>query len=338
MASNGAVRSPEQTVSASSSERSDELERKRARDRKSQQAMRDRTKWQLQNLTEQVTYLSRLVEEKNEHNARMQVQVQSLQSELEQLKDENGALRLRLIGQPIDSLESRSDTLPLWQIPTANTTPTCMSDQIIQSFVASSRAGEEIAPSTPGLHTAVATYADRPNLCFLLDRNHRPADALSNMVGDIVLSYKEIETLPKQASVFYIIATLLKWQLLLDEPSWKQVPTFLRPTQQQLTVPHAAWIDRIPWPRVRKYLIEHPAITLDDFAVVYSTNFDISWPYDPQHVVLQAGSSEYDSNLVVINPVFQEHIQEIRTWVVTEAFRVRFPEMAELIDEDTRPA
>ena len=337
MAANGGVQSLEQATSASPSGNNEaiphnEVQRKRARDRKSQQAMRDRTKYQLQNLNEQVKYLTQVIEERDASNTKLHGQVESLESELEHVKLENGALRLRLIGQPNDR---SSDVLPRWQIPPSNTVATCMSDQIIQDFVAAGRSGEDFRPSSPGAETAV--YVDKPNLCFLLDRNQRPADAVSRIIGDIVLSYKEIETLPKQVSVFYIMTSLLRWQLLLDEASWDQVPVFLRPTQQQLTTPHSAWIDRIPWPSVRRYLIEHPAISLDDFAIVYSTNFDISWAYEPRHVVLSAGKTAGGLQNIMVNPVFQEHIQDIRNWIVTPAFRTKFPEMGELIDADTRP-
>ena len=152
-----------------------------------------------------------------------------------------------------------------------------------------------------------------------------------------MLAYKEIDTLPKQVSVFYTMTSLLKWQFLLDEASWKAVPAFMRPSVQQLTTPHAAWVDRIPWPRVRKYLIEHPSITLDDFAIVYSTNFNIKWPYDPQHCAVPAGVGDDGGQIIAINPVFEEHVKDIKNWIVTNAFRVKFPAMAELIDLDTKP-
>lgn len=338
MAAPGTAQAPQQAVSVSPPKSSDgapynELERKRARDRKSQQAMRDRTKYQLQNLTEQVKYLTQVVEEKDANNKRLQVQMESLESELESIKLENGALRLRLIGQPNDR---STDLLPRWQIPPSNTVPTCMSDQIIQDFLASGRSGAGFTPASPG-GAERAVYVDKPNFCLLLDRTQRPADAVSRIIGDIVLSYKEIETLPKQVSVFYLMTTLLKWQLLLDEASWDQVPTFLRPTQQQLTIPHPAWIDRIPWPRVRKYLIDHPSITLDAFAMVYSTNFDVSWAYDPKHVVFPAGQSADGLQNIIVNPVFEQHIRDIRNWIVTDAFLTTFPEIGGLIDADTRP-
>ena len=120
-----------------------------------------------------------------------------------------------------------------------------------------------------------------------------------------MLTRDQINTLPKQVAVFHGVTTLLKWEMLLAEESWKQIPIYFRPIVEQVNTPHPAWIDRVAWPRVRKYLIEHPHITLDDFAAIYSTNFDIKWPYEPSHVVITLGSLEGGNRRVVINPVFE---------------------------------
>ncbi len=295
--------------------------------------MRDRTKLSLQSLQEQVQYLSGVAAERDEQNITLQKRLHSLELEVDELKAENGALRLKLMGHHIAKDSTAPANLETWQMPPLNTPPACMADQIIQDFVTSRRSSESSSPDVSQLHATSGRF----NLCYLLDQQQRPDDALSNIVGDLVLSYHEIDTLPKQVSVFWNIATLLKWQLRLDESSWAEMPAFLRPTEQQLKTPHAAWIDRIPWPRVRDYLIEHSDITLDDWALAYSTNFEVQWPYLAQHVVLSAGLTERGKPSIVINPVFQEHVQDVRTWIVMDGFRTKFPEMATLIDEDTKP-
>lgn len=90
----------------------------------------------------------------------------------------------------------------------------------------------------------------------------------------------------------------------------------------------------MPWPQVRRYFISNPRLSLDDFASVYSTNFNIHWPYESSHVVIAIGSAE-GGNRCIINPVFEEQLQNIQNWFVTDAFRVRFPEVATLIDEES---
>lgn len=121
--------------------------------------------------------------------------------------------------------------------------------------------------------------------------------------------------------------------ILLDKDSWDSLPIWLRPTQLQVTTPHAAWIDRIPWPSARDYLIAHPDITLDHFAAVYSTSFSIRWEYDPSHVLLKAVTPGEET---MINPVYEEHIRQLSNWDVGLPFRDRYPEIAALIDDDLK--
>ncbi|KAF2422865.1 hypothetical protein EJ08DRAFT_701479 [Tothia fuscella] len=323
---------PSPTTSACSPTSNDvEHQRKRARDRKSQQAMRDRKTWTIQNLTENVAFLNRIAEENAGHMATLNARLQAVVGENERLRIENAALQLRLMGdRPLQesSVFPLGAIRPLWETPPSNTAPTCLADQILQTFAESKRR-ENIIPAE-----RAAAYPSTPNLCSLLDKNQRTEDATSNVVSDIIRSYTEIATLPKQVAVHYVMSTLLKWTVLLDEHSYNLMPRWLKPIPQQLTTPHAMWIDRIPWPKVRGYLVAHPNITLDDFAGTYSTSFSIAWPYDPSLVVYTTSINEKGVKQVVMNPIYSAHIRQLTNWTVGGPFRNRFPEVAKLIDED----
>ena len=39
----------------------------------------------------------------------------------------------------------------------------------------------------------------------------------------------------------------IQWQVSPNMDSYSRLPVWLRPTVMQITVPHAAWIDNIPW-------------------------------------------------------------------------------------------
>lgn len=177
------------------------------------------------------------------------------------------------------------------------------------------------------------TFPKRLNLSPLLEKSIQCEDKTSNLVARVVHSYHEIETLPKQVAVHFTMSTLLHWQVLQDEQSYAQMPEWLRPEPCQIETEHAAWIDRIPWPAARRYLVSHPELTLDDFAAVYSSSFSIRWNYDPSFVVIQAGGPEE----AYINPIYEEHIRQLKNWNVGDAVRKRFPELAEAIDSHREP-
>lgn len=39
---------------------------------------------------------------------------------------------------------------------------------------------------------------------------------------------------------------------------------------------------------------------------------------------------------ILINPIYEEHVRQLKNWTVTGIFRVRFPEMTEIIDSYAR--
>lgn len=75
----------------------------------------------------------------------------------------------------------------------------------------------------------------------------------------------------------------------------------------------------------------HPEITLDEFAVTYSSSFSVTWPYDPAHILISSSNGTGDDD-VSTNPVYEEHIRQLENWTVAEAFRNRFPQISDLLD------
>lgn len=206
--------------------------------------MRERTKWNIQCLTQQVEQLKQLLEtetrQKNEYYERWL----AVSEEKEHLRVQKAALQIQLLGNgqspPGDS--SPSDMAPHEAIP-LNTSPTCMSDQILQTFVESKWEAYAFQRSD-----RIESYPDKPDLSALFDaRPCRKVDETSSIVGDIIRSYTEIDTLPKQIAVHYIMSSLLKWEMLRTPASFEAMPDWLRPEQAQLERPHPSWIDRIPW-------------------------------------------------------------------------------------------
>ncbi|KAF2476716.1 uncharacterized protein BDR25DRAFT_375783 [Lindgomyces ingoldianus] len=192
------------------------LERKRARDRKSQRAMRERTKWNIQCLSEQVNHLTRALEIETREKSDLYNRFLAVSEENDHLRVQKAALQLRLLGNGQEQDGSSpmallGAMLPYEAIP-LNTTPTCMSDQILQTFVESR--WEAYAFQTSG---RIESYPDKPDLSALFDgRPNRRVDETSAVVGDIVRSYTEIDTLPKQVAVHYVMSTLMKVWMPLD--------------------------------------------------------------------------------------------------------------------------
>lgn len=204
-----------------SSQRDVELQRKRARDRKSQQAMRDRTKWTINALSEQVAVLSSALDQRVQEVQAMDAKLGFLETENAQLREQNAALQLSLMGHtdmdsvadsaaqigPSPAASASSLALSLWELYPNNNVASCLADQILQGFVDTVRS-TGMAVSSP--REKASRFPLKPNLCSLMDKDHRSDDDISNVVADVLRTYQEIESLPKQVAVFYVMATLLK--------------------------------------------------------------------------------------------------------------------------------
>lgn len=196
-----------------------ELQRKRARDRKAQQAMRDRNKWTIHTLAEQVGMLSTALNQKASDLAALEAQISYVKAENIQLRTQYAALQLRMAdrnnndGDASTSRTSPSSTdsspLPPWKLYPKNTPHSCLADQILLGFVDKIRADGALTPSWAGEKAPV--FPLKANLCSLLDETRRSEDAISDVVADVIRTYPEIvEGLPRQVAVFYLMSTFLK--------------------------------------------------------------------------------------------------------------------------------
>jgi hypothetical protein len=191
-----------------------DFEKKRARDRRSQQAMRDRTQGTIQNLSDQVRFLARSLEERTREvgilssrlgvlsteNEHLRIQMATLQLEAERGEEDEENVLLR---SPASSVSFRHP----WEMPTLNSTPNCIADQLLLDFIHFRRQRNALVFKR---HAEKATsYIFKPDINSLLDKQRKVDDEISKVASDVVWSYSEIETLPKQIAVHHLMSVLL---------------------------------------------------------------------------------------------------------------------------------
>lgn len=185
-----------------------ELQRKRARDRKSQQAMRNRIKWSMDGLTEHVAHLTKALEQETWQNSHCQRRIFALEQENVQLRADNAALQLSLQsdvtgGDHPSALSlnfSDLEKLPSWHTLPLNIPPTCLSDQIFQGCLGAQLQDLQVEKNTN----------PKPDLTRLIDDSARCGTNANNIILDIVKSYTEIDSLPKQVGVHFVMFRLLR--------------------------------------------------------------------------------------------------------------------------------
>ncbi|KAG5826350.1 hypothetical protein H9Q74_003590 [Fusarium xylarioides] len=94
----------------------------------------------------------------------------------------------------------------------------------------------------------------------------------------------------------------------------------------KIAVPHAAWIDNIPWPGVRDILIDNQAeYPFQLFSDYYSQNVTVNWKFDGLDAI---SDLEGDGAL---HSIFEKHIRDLKNWTVSQGFKDRFPLMVTAI-------
>lgn len=125
----------------------------------------------------------------------------------------------------------------------------------------------------------------------------------------------------RKIAAFYTVALLLRWLTNPTAASFSQLPSFLRPTPLQLSTPHSAWIDCVPFPQARDLIIRNMRPDeVDDF---YKAMMDssVNWPYEDSDIFCE----KEGGRMMELNPVFVKHILEHGNWSVGRGLGERFP-------------
>lgn len=136
---------------------------------------------------------------------------------------------------------------------------------------------------------------------------------------------------------------LLRWELSPTPENLERVPAWLRPGAAQMATAHPAWINYLPWPRLREALVgfwvrDPGGCRLEEFFVPFTTTLSVNWAYEDVDALLRVppptqgagegeGEGEEGVGEVLINPVFERHIGRLENWTVGDAFHDAFPEL-----------
>ncbi|KAK2624322.1 hypothetical protein QTJ16_006272 [Diplocarpon rosae] len=204
--------------------------------------------------------------------------------------------------------------------PIRNGPPTCPLDNILLEFL-----HERQQQAAEGVSTPKLVGPAYPSVSSLLN----PAQAatshpLSKVFTDILATFPDLSTLPERIAVLYIMFLIMRWQILPTQENYDRLPEWATPRPSQLFTPHPAWIDHLPFPKMRDRLVRdyNPRDYLfDNFFVPFTTTLSVNWPYEPTDTLL----SSVEGEDLVINPVFERHLRRLDNWSLGPAFAQAFP-------------
>jgi len=208
--------------------------------------------------------------------------------------------------------------------PIRNSHPTCPLDSLLLDFL-----HERQQRAAEGVATPKLVGPAYPSVSSLLNPARSVhSHPLSKVFTDILATFPDLSTLPEQVAVLYIMFLIMRWQISPTQENYDRLPDWVTPRPSQLFTPHPAWIDHLPWPKMRDRLVRdyNPRDYLfDNFFIPFTTTLSLNWPYEPTDTLLS--SPENDD--LMINPVFERHLRRLENWSLGPAFATTFPGLAD---------
>ncbi|KAK4102598.1 hypothetical protein N658DRAFT_515259 [Parathielavia hyrcaniae] len=212
---------------------------------------------------------------------------------------------------------------PLHSLVPRNCSPTCPLDSLLLDFLAERR-----QRAAEGLSQSEIVGPRYPSVSSLLN----PAVSayshpLSKVFTDILVRFPDLSTLPERVAVLYLMFLLMRWQVAPTEENFLRLPAWFRPVRYQTEREHPAWFDHIPFPKMREKLVadyDPGKFLFDNFFIPFTTTLNLNWPYEDAYVLLASPSGDE----LMINPVFEQHLAELKNWTLGPAFESAFPQLA----------
>ncbi|EXJ85542.1 hypothetical protein A1O1_05906 [Capronia coronata CBS 617.96] len=215
-----------------------------------------------------------------------------------------------------------------WTILPKNVAPTCPLDGLLVNFL-QSRRREATADQDSSHNNPMLNPTSYPSVSSLLNPSgDHQLDPLSQLMTDIISKFPNISDLPEQAAVLFIMFLNMRWQINPTQENYERLPEWMRPTPMQLFTPHPAWIDHIPWPRMRdKLCANYHDYPFENWFIPFTSELSVNWPYDAVDCLLS--TSDRDREESVINPVFERHVRRLENWSVGPSFAEVYPDLVD---------
>ncbi|KAJ2978315.1 hypothetical protein NUW58_g7536 [Xylaria curta] len=201
------------------------------------------------------------------------------------------------------------------EIPIPHVPSTSVIDDLLLNFMKERR--QRFAEGIPAQEVVGPKY---PSVSSLLNPEKATySHPLSKFFTDIMSKFSALCTLPERVAILYVTFRIMRWHISPTQENWDLLPSFLRPLEMQFSIPHPAWIDYIPWPKMREKFIheyDSPHFNFNEIFIPYTQALSLNWPYEDRLVLLEVPDTEE----IIIDPVFKSHLLNLENWSLGDKF------------------
>ncbi|KAI5211062.1 hypothetical protein AUEXF2481DRAFT_28633 [Aureobasidium subglaciale EXF-2481] len=195
--------------------------------------------------------------------------------------------------------------------------PTCPLDHILLGFLTSNR-----TMHSNGTSSELLAGPEKASVRGFVHRNSDlSSHPISKVMCEIMSTYPSVGR-AEQLGLFYLMHQTMRWLVVPVRPSYMSMPSWLRPTVTQITVPHPAWIDNVPWPEVRDKIIMCPhRYPYELWTANFTQTVKVGWPYEITDAWVER-NGDY-----VLHSIFEKHVRRLENWSVSPQFGQAFPDL-----------
>ncbi|MCJ1374468.1 hypothetical protein MMC20_005700 [Loxospora ochrophaea] len=217
--------------------------------------------------------------------------------------------------------EGAEEPLEAHLVQVRNLAPTSHFDSLLSNFLTDCKQRESEGVSS---HDLVGP--SYPDFAFILRRsaNSQP-HPLSKLLADLISNSFDSFDLAERVAVIYVMFLLLRWQISPTLEHYNSLPDWLTPRPSQLFTPHLAWVDHVPWPRMRdRFVSTYRQCTAGAFWTPFAATLSLHWPSEaPDSLLFKSEIGELQ-----IKPEFDAHLRDLSNWTLGPAFESSLPMMA----------
>jgi hypothetical protein len=116
----------------------------------------------------------------------------------------------------------------------------------------------------------------------------------------------------------YLLWYLMRWMISPSPETYEAMPDWLRPTPNQLLMPHINIVDFVVWPAIRDLVVQIPAMQERmEWLMDMSLNTQCDWSF----ATGEALSTHEETGQVDLCPAAKEALRTLSNWSVGPSFR-----------------
>ncbi|RTE82764.1 hypothetical protein BHE90_002673 [Fusarium euwallaceae] len=177
----------------------------------------------------------------------------------------------------VQDAQLRNFTVPIWAVTTLNTLPDPggLREAFTSVYNEATRLLQEGASleKVVGIHPEIAALFDQEEF----DKSTILSKWAAQMVHSVKLKGYDFTCF---ASV-YIFWYLMRWMISPSPETYAAMPEWIRPTPNQLFIPHINMVDFAIWPAFRELVVQLPSMQEHmEWLIDLSNSIQCEWPYE----------------------------------------------------------